>query len=122
MPEWLQFDDSTQTFVGTPPPEATGTFDIRVTAKEGFGNEASADFRLKLEDLSFEDSDTADKDGGKEGEDSVTGKPENGDEQAKIPGKPSLASQFKEHGIAAVENQRSEILQNLAKHVERSSS
>ena len=34
LPEWLTFDPSTQTFTGTPPPDAVGTLDLKVTATD----------------------------------------------------------------------------------------
>ena len=46
MPSWLEFDARNLTFSGTPPASAHGAVDILIIAKDQFGNEASASFRI----------------------------------------------------------------------------
>jgi VCBS repeat-containing protein len=56
LPDWLSFDDSSQTFSGTTPSDATGFIDVEVTAGDGHGEgeevpEATASdvFRITFE-------------------------------------------------------------------------
>ena len=56
LPDWLSFDDSSQTFAGTTPSDATGFIDVEVTAGDGRGEgeevpEATASdvFRITFE-------------------------------------------------------------------------
>lgn len=55
LPEWLGFDEQTQTFSGTAPSDATGFIDVEVTASDGSGNSevppasASDVFRITFE-------------------------------------------------------------------------
>jgi Ca2+-binding RTX toxin-like protein len=47
LPDWLSFDDTTQTFSGTPPLNFIGSLDIKVTASDG-GHIASDTFTLTI--------------------------------------------------------------------------
>ncbi|HLZ67437.1 MAG TPA: putative Ig domain-containing protein, partial [Aliidongia sp.] len=46
LPAWLQFDPRNLTFTGTPPASAHGAVDVLIVAKDQFGNEATASFRI----------------------------------------------------------------------------
>ncbi len=46
LPDWLDFDAVSRTFIGTPPVSATGVLDIRVTATDESGSLAEDSFRL----------------------------------------------------------------------------
>jgi len=46
LPSWLEFDARNLTFSGTPPASAHGAVDILIVAKDQFGNEATASFRI----------------------------------------------------------------------------
>ncbi|RAK00156.1 putative secreted protein (Por secretion system target) [Larkinella arboricola] len=46
LPSWLSFNTGSRTFSGTPP--STGTFNIRVTATDGRGGQATDDFTLTV--------------------------------------------------------------------------
>ena len=46
LPAWLQFDARNLTFSGTPPASAHGAVDIVIVARDQFGNEATASFRI----------------------------------------------------------------------------
>ncbi|MFD1141016.1 putative Ig domain-containing protein [Larkinella insperata] len=46
LPSWLSFNAGSRTFSGTPP--STGTFNIRVTATDGRGGQATDDFTLTV--------------------------------------------------------------------------
>ncbi|GGF37632.1 hypothetical protein GCM10011611_50130 [Aliidongia dinghuensis] len=46
LPSWLQFDARNLTFTGTPPASAHGAVDVLIVAKDQFGNEATASFRI----------------------------------------------------------------------------
>jgi hypothetical protein len=46
LPSWLAFDARNLTFSGTPPASAHGAVDILIVAKDQFGNEATASFRI----------------------------------------------------------------------------
>ena len=48
LPGWLTFNSSTRTFSGTPAVDASGTFDIRVTASDGSGGSVSDLFTLSI--------------------------------------------------------------------------
>jgi Ca2+-binding RTX toxin-like protein len=48
LPSWLVFDDVTQTFGGTPPSNAAGLLDVRVTATDSAGESVSDDFVLDI--------------------------------------------------------------------------
>lgn len=48
LPNWLAFDAATQTFSGTAPANASGTFDIQLTATDGAQATASDVFRLTV--------------------------------------------------------------------------
>ena len=46
LPSWLEFDARNLTFSGTPPASAHGAVDVLIIAKDQFGNEATASFRI----------------------------------------------------------------------------
>nr|CAX83994.1 uncharacterized protein [uncultured bacterium] len=48
LPSWLSFNPKTGTFVGTPPPGATGEVVVRVIARDQDGREAVAVIRLNI--------------------------------------------------------------------------
>jgi len=48
MPSWLRFDARTGEFHGEPPEGFEGIIEIRVTARDNFGNEASTVFRIHV--------------------------------------------------------------------------
>ncbi len=48
LPSWLTFNSSTRAFSGTPGLDASGTFDIRVTASDGSGGSVSDSFTLSI--------------------------------------------------------------------------
>jgi Ca2+-binding RTX toxin-like protein len=48
LPSWLVFDGATQTFGGTPPSNAAGLLDVRVTATDSAGESVSDDFVLDI--------------------------------------------------------------------------
>ena len=47
LPHWLRFDEATETFSGTPPLNFTGSFDLKVTAKDGTSEESTT-FKLTV--------------------------------------------------------------------------
>ncbi len=50
LPSWLRFDPVTETFSGVPPRGAQqGEIQIRVTARDGSGNEVSVEFELQMQ-------------------------------------------------------------------------
>ena len=49
LPAWLSFNPATETFLGTPPADAGGVLDIKVTATDRFGASISDVFRLTIE-------------------------------------------------------------------------
>ena len=49
LPEWLDFDPTSGTFSGRPPAAAKGVMDIRVTARDDQGRQASTHFRIHIE-------------------------------------------------------------------------
>ncbi|MDF1625856.1 MAG: putative Ig domain-containing protein, partial [Parvibaculaceae bacterium] len=48
LPSWLQFDASAKTFTGTPGTNGSGTYAVRVTATDGFGETVFDDFDLNI--------------------------------------------------------------------------
>ena len=46
LPSWLDFDPRNLTFSGTPPASAHGAVDVLIVARDQFGNEATATFRI----------------------------------------------------------------------------
>ncbi len=46
LPGWLYFDSRNLTFTGTPPASAHGAVDVVITARDQFGHEAKASFRI----------------------------------------------------------------------------
>jgi hypothetical protein len=46
LPPWLEFDSRNLTFSGTPPASAHGAVDVVITARDQFGHEAKASFRI----------------------------------------------------------------------------
>ena len=48
LPPWLRFDEAAATFSGTPPLDFTGSFDLKVTAKDGT-SETSSTFKLIID-------------------------------------------------------------------------
>ncbi|MFM2594720.1 VCBS domain-containing protein [Vibrio harveyi] len=51
LPSWLTFDPSTLKLTGTPPPEVSGDFDIRVTATDSHGASNNEDFHIAVQQL-----------------------------------------------------------------------
>ncbi|MFA0464925.1 putative Ig domain-containing protein, partial [Vibrio sp. 10N.261.45.F1] len=51
LPNWLTFDPSTLKLTGTPPPEVSGDFDIRVTATDSHGANNHEDFHIAVRQL-----------------------------------------------------------------------
>ncbi|MFM2607402.1 VCBS domain-containing protein [Vibrio chagasii] len=51
LPSWLTFDPSTLKLTGTPPPEVSGDFDIRVTATDSHGASNHEDFHIAVQQL-----------------------------------------------------------------------
>ena len=56
LPGWLKFDPDNGRFTGRPPIGSEGVMDIKVTAKDGRGNEASVQFLLRITDSKSLDS------------------------------------------------------------------
>ena len=116
LPEWLSFDTNTATFSGTPPEGVEGVVEIRVVARDADGNEAVAEFRLRLEreeEGSEEAAAPVDSDDGGESREADAGA--GGDERAAAPdGKPSLAAQLRGHGRFAMEARQQALLRGLA--------
>ncbi|MFM2642877.1 VCBS domain-containing protein [Vibrio chagasii] len=54
LPSWLTFDPSTLKLTGTPPPEVSGDFDIRVTATDSHGVSNHEDFHIAVQQLKGE--------------------------------------------------------------------
>jgi hypothetical protein len=48
LPTWLNFNSNTRRFEGQPPPEFVGELKLKVTARDGQGGEAEAQFRLQI--------------------------------------------------------------------------
>jgi hypothetical protein len=48
LPSWLRFDARTGQFFGEPPEDFEGVLEIRVTARDNFGNEVSTIFRIHV--------------------------------------------------------------------------
>ena len=48
IPQWLTFNANSGTFEGTPPAGFTGELQIKVTARDGQGNEVEALFRFNV--------------------------------------------------------------------------
>jgi len=51
LPNWLHFNGSKGEFVGTPPPDFQGDMEVKVVARDNFGNEVTMVFKIhKLKD------------------------------------------------------------------------
>jgi len=48
LPPWLSFNSNTRRFEGQPPPNFVGELNLKVTARDGQGGEAEAQFRLQI--------------------------------------------------------------------------
>ena len=48
LPTWLNFNSNTRRFEGQPPPDFVGEVKLKVTARDGQGGEAEAQFRLQI--------------------------------------------------------------------------
>jgi len=48
LPAWLSFNSNTRRFEGQPPPNFVGELNLKVTARDGQGGEAEAQFRLQI--------------------------------------------------------------------------
>jgi hypothetical protein len=48
LPVWLKFDSSSGTFTGNPPPDAQGSVNIKVIARDDQGSQAVTEFRVNI--------------------------------------------------------------------------
>ena len=48
LPSWLNFNSNTRRFEGQPPPDFVGELKLKVTARDGQGGEAEAQFRFQI--------------------------------------------------------------------------
>ena len=51
LPNWISFNSATQTFSGIAPLDASGDYQIIITATDNFGLSAAADFTLTINDI-----------------------------------------------------------------------
>ncbi|MFZ4539173.1 Ig-like domain-containing protein, partial [Propionivibrio sp.] len=49
LPEWMDFDPTSGTFSGRPPANAQSLIEVKVTARDDQGREASANFKMQIE-------------------------------------------------------------------------
>jgi len=49
LPSWLEFDARNLTFSGTPPATSHGAVDVLIVARDQFGHEATASFRILVD-------------------------------------------------------------------------
>jgi hypothetical protein len=49
LPNWLRFDSAKLQIVGTKPQDSTGNIDVRITARDAYGNEASTVAKITFE-------------------------------------------------------------------------
>jgi hypothetical protein len=99
LPKWLKFDATSGTFSGTPPAGEKGKLDIKVTARDKSGTEATVKFKLntaKSGDATAVDQPEAPAEGRKTTD---AGQPRDHQAaQAPLPGRPSLTAQVKAAG------------------------
>ena len=48
LPDWIDFDPTSGTFSGRPPADASGTIEIKVTARDDQGREVTSSFQLTV--------------------------------------------------------------------------
>jgi hypothetical protein len=116
LPSWLKFDASSGTFSGTPPAGEKGKLEIKVTARDKAGTEATVKFKLstaKSGDATAADQPETPADGQKS-----TDAGRSRDHQtahAPLPGRPSLTAQVKAAGRDSFMAEGLALLESLLK-------
>jgi VCBS repeat-containing protein len=75
LPEWMEFDPTSGTFSGRPPADAEANVEVKVTARDNEGREASTSFKLQIDRAAQQRGDAG------------PGAEKQADKQAKRPGK-----------------------------------
>jgi hypothetical protein len=100
LPSWLKFDATSGTFSGKPPEGEKSELQIKVTARDNGGSEATVNFKLDVNENGNQpagEGQDGQSNGGQRNTDA--GRPaDRQTAQAPLPGRPSLTAQLKAAG------------------------
>ena len=118
MPSWLKFDPTSGTFSGKPPEGTREELNIKVTARDKGGSEATVNFKLDVKENGNKPADEKFDNDQKNNDQKNTEAVHPRDKQtahAPLPGRPSLTAQVKAAGRGSFMAEGMALLDSLLK-------